>query len=147
MQGKGFEIGNNRILHFIHNDSDYLIDLHQLEMISLYKDLIIFVEYGKVKRVSSDCFDVSELMFKLLDNPNFMLCGSKHIINIQHVKSQHIESYKNGEGFSNQHTLVLTFTNGRKEGILLNSWRDAERLYHQIDDKLADLRSNQATCN
>ena len=107
-----------------------------------YKNCIIFVEYGKVKRVPSDCFDVYELMFKLLDNSNYMICGSKHIINMKYVKSQNIESYKNGEGYSDKHTLVLTFNNGRKEGVHLNSWREAEKLYHQIDDKLCEIKSN-----
>ena len=144
MQEKGFEISNN-ILHFKHNYCDYLIDLDLLEMMSLYKDCVIFVEYGKVKRVPSIIFNLVDLTIALLDNPNFMVCGSKHIINMQHVKCQHIEDYKNGEGYSNQHTIVLTFTNGRKEGILLNSWREAEKLYHQIDDKLSDIKSNQAT--
>ena len=142
MQEKGFDINNN-ILHFIHNDSDYLINLDLLEMMSLYKDSIIFVEYGKVKMVPSIIFNLVDLTVELLDNPNFMVCGRNHIINMKYVKSQNIESYKNGEGYSDQHTLVLTFNNGRKEGVHLNSWREAERLYHQIDDKLCEIKGNQ----
>ncbi|MBQ8615361.1 MAG: hypothetical protein IJ415_02225 [Clostridia bacterium] len=145
MREKEFDINNN-ILHFVYRDSDYLIDLDQLEMMSLFQNCVIFVECGKVIRVPSYCFDIMELTLKLLDNPNYMVCGKKHIINMQHIKSQYIESYKDGEGYSNQYTVELTFINGRKEGILVNSWREAERLYHDIDDKLIEIRSNQATC-
>ncbi len=146
MREREFDINNN-ILHFIHNDSDYLIDLDLLEQIHLYKNCVVFIEYGKFKLIPDYCFDVGELVLKVLENPNYIVCGKKHVINVQHIKSQHIESYKNGEGYSNQHSLVLTFNNGRKEGILLNSWREAERLYHEIDYKLIEIRSQQATCN
>ena len=141
MQEKGFEISNN-ILHFKHNYSDWLIDLDQLEVMSLYKDSIIFVEYGKVKTVSSSCFDLRLLTYALLDNPNFMVCGRGDIINLGLVQSVHIVRLNDEKGLSDKYNVMLIFNNRTKKEITLNSWREAERLYHQIDDKLCDIKSN-----
>ena len=141
MQEKGFEINNN-ILHFKHNYSDWLIDLDLLETISLYKDLIIFVEYGKVKTVPSSCFDIRLLTYALLDNPNYMVCGRGNIVNIGLVKSVHIVRLNDEKGLSDKYNVLLIFNNRTKKEITLNSWREAERLYHQIDDKLCDIKSN-----
>lgn len=146
MQEKGFEINNN-ILHFKHNYSDWLIDLDLLETISLYKDLIIFVEYGKVKTVPSSCFDIRLLTYALLDNANFMVCGRGNIVNIGLVQSVHIVRENDENGLSNKYNVMLIFKNRTKKEISLNSWREAERLYHEIDDKLCDIKSQQATCN
>lgn len=142
MQEKVFEINNNR-LNFVHNNRDYSIDLNELEQVHLYKNCVVFISNGKVNLIPDYCFNINELTFKLLDNSNYMVCGKKHIINMQFVKSAYIESFKS----SDQHEVILTFTNGRKEGIFLNSWREAERLYHEIDDKLAEIKNNQASCN
>ena len=142
MQEEGFEINNN-ILHFIHNDSDYLIDLDLLEMISLYKNCVIFVECGKVIRVPSIIFNLSELTIDLLDFSNYMVCDSRHIINMKHIISVHIESLNDEEDCSKQHIVVLTFKNGTKENIVMNSWIGAEKLYHSIDDSLIELKINQ----
>ena len=142
MQEKNFNIKNN-ILNFVYNNTDYSINLDQLEQVHLYKNCVVFISNGKVNLIPDYCFNINELTFKLLDNSNYMVCGKKHIINMQFVKSAYIESFKS----SDQHEVILTFTNGRKEGILLNSWREAERLYHEIDDKLAEIKNNQASCN
>ena len=141
MQEKGFEINNN-ILHFIHNDSDYLINLDLLEMMRLYKDSIIFVEYGKVKRVPSSCFDIRLLTYALLENPNYMVCGRGNIVNLGVVQSVHIVRPNYEKGLSDKYNVMLIFNNRTKKEITLNSWREAERLYHQIDDKLCDIKSN-----
>lgn len=146
MQEKKFNINNN-VLSFIHNNRNYSFDLEELEQIHLYKNCIVFIVNSKFNLIPDSSLDYADLILKVLENPNFMCCGKKHVVNLKHVKSQYIESYRNGEGYSNQHSLVLTFNNGRKEGILLNSWREAERLYHQIDDKLIEIKSNLAICN
>ena len=142
MQEKVFEINNNR-LNFVHNNRDYSIDLNELEQVHMYKNCVVFVSNGKVDLISDYRFNISDLTFELLNNSNFMVCGKKHIINMLFVKSAYIESFKS----SNQHEVILTFANGRKEGIVLNSWREAEMLYHQIDGKLEEIASNQVYCN
>ena len=141
MQEKGFDINNN-ILHFIHNDSDYLINLDLIEIISLYKDLIIFVEYGKVKRVPSDCFDITELTLELINNHNYMVCEKKYIVNLKLIDYVYIGRSPITDIFDQQN-VILKFKGGRTDSIETNSWREAERLYHQIDDKLIEIKGNQ----
>ncbi len=141
MQEKFFEINNN-ILHFIHNNSDYLIDLNQLEVMYVHLDYVVFVEYGKVKSVPSSCFDIRLLTYALLDNPNFMVCGRGHIVNLGLVQSVHIVRLNEEQGLSDKYNVMLIFNNRTKKEITLNSWREAERLYHQIDDKLIDIKGN-----
>ena len=141
MQEKGFEISNN-ILHFIHNDSDYLINLDLLETLYLYQDQVVFVEYGKVKSVPSEIFDITELAVELLRNHNYMVCGSKHVVNLNLVNSVHIVRQNDEKGLSDKYNLMLIFNNRTKKEITLNSWREAEKLYHQIDDKLIEIKTN-----
>ena len=93
MREKEFEIEND-ILHFVHNDSDMLIDLTQLETMRLYENIVVFVDDGKVKSFPHSCFDIKELVFQLLDNPNFMVCGRRHLVNMNLVKSIYIERDK-----------------------------------------------------
>ena len=78
---------------------------------------------------------------ELLDNPNFMVCGSKQIINMKHVKSQHIVTN------SSQDSLILVFDNGEQVCIDLKSWREAEKLYHEIDDKLIKIKTDLSSSN
>ncbi len=146
MQQKGFEINNN-ILHFVYKDSDYLIDLDQLEVMYVHLNYVVFVENGKVKTVPSSCFDIRLLTYALLDNPNFMVCGRGNIVNLGLVQSVHIVRLNDEKGLSDKYNVMLIFENRTKKEITLNSWREAERLYHQIDDKLCDIKSQQATCN
>ena len=141
MQEKFFEINNN-ILHFIYRDSDYLIDLDQLEVMYVYLDKVVFVEYGKVKIVSSSCFDIRLLTYALLDNPNFMVCGRGNIINLGLVQAVHIVRLNNEQGLTDKYNIMLIFENRTKKEITLNSWREAEKLYHEIDDKLIELKTN-----
>lgn len=150
MQESNFTIEND-ILHFVYKGSDMLIDLTQLETMSLYQNLVVFVDNGKVKSFPHSCFDLRELTFQLMDNPNFMVCGRRLVVNMNLVKSIYIERdkdsiverYEDGLGISDKHNVVLTFVNERREYIRTNSWREAERLYHDIDEKLTDLRNAQ----
>jgi hypothetical protein len=141
MREKEFDINNN-ILHFMHNDSDYLIDLDQLEVMFIHLDSVVFVENGKVKTVSSSCFDLRLLTYALLDNPNYMVCGRGNIVNLGLVQSVHIVRLNDERGLLDKYNVMLIFNNRTKKEITLNSWREAERLYHQIDDKLCDIKSN-----
>jgi len=145
MQEEFFEINNN-ILHFVHNDSDYLIDLDQLEVMYLHLNYVVFVENGKVKTVPSSCFNIRLITFSLLDNPNFMVCGRGNIVNLGLVQSVHIVRLNDEKGLLDKYNVMLIFENRTKKEITLNSWREAERLYHQIDDKISDIKTNQLTC-
>jgi len=145
MQEEFFEINNN-ILHFVHNDSDYLIDLDQLEVMYLHLNYVVFVENGKVKTVPSSCFNIRLLTYALLDNPNFMVCGRGNIVNLGLVQSVHIVRLNDEKGLLDKYNVMLIFENRTKKEITLNSWREAERLYHQIDDKISDIKTNQLTC-
>ena len=142
MQEKGFEINNN-ILHFVHNDSDYLIDLDLLEMLFLFQDHVVFVEYGKVKSVPSEIFNLVNLTVELLKNNNYMVCGSNHVINLNLVDSAHIIRQNDEKGLSEKYNLLLIFNNRTKKEISFNSWREAERWYHKIDDKLIEIKGKQ----
>lgn len=146
MQQKNFNIKNN-ILNFVYNNTDYSINLDQLEQVHLYRNNIVFISVGNVKLIPDDCLDFGELILKLLDNPNFIVCGEKYVVNLKFVKSAHIESFKNGDGYSDLHNVVLVYKNGREGSILANSWREAERLYHEIDGKLEEIASNQVFSN
>lgn len=64
-------------------------------------------------------------------------------IYIERDKDSIVERYEDGLGISDKHNVVLTFVNERREYIRTNSWREAERLYHDIDEKLTDLRNAQ----
>lgn len=141
MQEEFFEI-NNDILHFIYKDSDFLIDLNQLEVMYVHLNYVVFVENGKVKTVPSSCFDIRLLTYALLDNPNFMVCGRGNIVNIGLVQSVHIVRLNDEQGLSDKYNVMLIFENRTKKEITLNSWREAERLYHEIDDKLVEIKSN-----
>ena len=141
MQDKFFHINNN-ILHFVYQDSDYLIDLDLVETLYLYQDQVVFVEYGKVKSVPSEIFNITELAVELLRNHNYMVCGSNHVVNLNLVNSVHIVRQNDEKGLSDKYNLMLIFNNRTKKEITLNSWREAEKLYHQIDDKLIEIKTN-----
>ena len=141
MQEEFFEINNN-ILHFVYKDSDYLIDLDLLEVVYIHLNSVVFVEYGKVKTVPSSCFNIRLLTYALLDNPNFMVCGRGNIVNLGLVQSVHIVRLNDEKGLSDKYNVMLIFNNRTKKEITLNSWREAERLYHQIDDKLIEIKTN-----
>lgn len=142
MQEKGFEINNN-ILHFVHNSSDYLINLDLLETMSLFQDQVVFVENGKIKSVPSSIFNITELAVKILKNFNFMVCGSNHVVNLGLVQSAHIIRQNDERGLLNKYNIVLIFNNRTKKEITFNSWREAERFYHKIDNKLIEIKSNK----
>jgi len=82
----------------------------------------------------------------LLDNPNFMVCGRGNIVNLGLVQSVHIVRLNDEKGLLDKYNVMLIFENRTKKEITLNSWREAERLYHQIDDKISDIKTNQLTC-
>ena len=135
----------NNILHFIHNDSDYLIDLDQLESVYFYKDCVCFYEDRK-KMVRSTDFDVQELANLLLKEPNFMQCDGFHIVNLKLVQSHYIEKYGDVQG-KEKNNVVIKFQSGREESITLNSWLKAEKLYHKIDEQLCKVKYVQQLCN
>ena len=73
-----------------------------------------------------------------------MVCGRKHIVNLNRIKSVHIcEKFNSPKDFSAQHYVVLTFNSNREQDIKTNTWNEAEKLYHEIDDKLCEIKGNQ----
>lgn len=125
----------NNILHFVYNDSDYLVDLDQLEMVYLFKDCLCFYENKRIMiKVEKD--EISKILTLILKQPNFIKCDFNRIVNTNLIEHIHIEAHKGTIGFQGKHGFVLTFKRGRTEEITVDSFAKAEKLYHEIDNKI-----------
>ena len=55
---------------------------------------------------------------------------------------QQLEKYGDVQG-KEKNNVVIKFQSGREESITLNSWLQAEKLYHKIDEQLCKVKYSQ----
>ncbi len=119
-------------------------------------DCLFYMDDKTFKPQEDFTCDINSIFKRLMltGHTNFVTIKNA-IINLNKIDYLWLEDYKDCDStllnydkkIYDLYSLMFAFKDGRVIGIDFETSNEAEKLYHEIDSKLADLRSAELTCN